>query len=71
MEKGGTMDYATFTEFITSVGFPIACVIAMFYLLNREQEEHKAEVEKWTEAINNNTSVMTRLIERLDKDENK
>lgn len=63
------MDYATFTQFITSVGFPIACVIAMFYLLEKEQEEHKEEVSKWTEAINNNTSVMTRLIERLDKDE--
>lgn len=62
------MDVSTFSSFISSVGFPIACVIAMFYALEKEREAHKAESDKWTEAINNNTQVMTQILERLGKD---
>lgn len=55
-------------NFIQNVGFPIACVVAMFWMWDREREEHKAEAEKWSEAINNNTAVMQKLIDRLDGD---
>ena len=30
-----------------------------------ERQEHKAEAEKWAEAINNNTAVMQKLVDRL------
>ena len=53
-------------QFIQNVGFPIACVVAMFWMWDRERQEHKAEAEKWAEAINNNTMVMQKLVERLD-----
>lgn len=53
-------------SFIQNVGFPIACVVAMFWMWDRERQEHKAEAEKWAEAINNNTRVMEKLVERLD-----
>ena len=33
-----------------------------------ERQEHKAEAEKWTEAINNNTLIMQRLLDKLDGD---
>ena len=59
------MDIAAFTQIISTVGFPIACVIAMFWLWNREREEHKTESEKWIEALNNNTHVMQNLLEKL------
>lgn len=68
LERGDSMDIAAFTQIISTVGFPIACVIAMFCLWNKEQEEHKTESEKWIEALNNNTNVMRNLLERL-KDE--
>lgn len=54
-------------SFIQNVGFPIACVVAMFWMWDRERQEHKAEAEKWAEAINNNTKVMEKLVERLDE----
>lgn len=57
-------------SFIQNVGFPIACVFAMFWMWDREREEHKAEAEKWSEAINNNTAVMQKLIDRLDGENN-
>ena len=36
---------------IQTVGFPIACAVAMFIMLNNEQKEHKAETAKLTETI--------------------
>lgn len=54
-------------QFIQNVGFPIACVVAMFWMWDRERQEHKQEAEKWAEAINNNTQVMQKLVDRLEE----
>lgn len=45
-------------DIVSNLGFPIACVGVMFWLLNKERESHKEETDKFTEAINNNTKVM-------------
>lgn len=37
---------------IQTVGFPIACAIAMFLMLNNEQKEHKEESKQLTATIN-------------------
>lgn len=37
---------------IQTVGFPIACAIAMFIMLNNEQKQHREEFEKLTATIN-------------------
>lgn len=55
------MDITAITAFIQNLGFPVACVVAMFYMLNKEREDHKAEADKWTEAIHNNTLAMIQL----------
>ena len=36
---------------IQTVGFPIACAVAMFIMLNNEQKAHKAETEQLTATI--------------------
>lgn len=73
---------------IQTVGFPIACAVAMFLMLNSEQKEHKEETAKLTStitdlkisfsdainnqkndmvnAINNNTLVIQKLLDRMD-----
>ena len=61
------MEVDVLSQIVANLGFPIACVIAMFYMWNREREDHKAESDKWVEAIHNNTVVMEKLLERLDK----
>ena len=58
-------DFAS--EFWRNVGFPIACVVAMFWMWDREREEHKAEAREWAEALNNNTAVMQKLVDRLEE----
>ena len=37
---------------IQTIGFPIACAIAMFIMLNNEQKAHKEETEKFDATIN-------------------
>ena len=61
------MDVSMVTEFINGVGFPIACVIAMFYMMNKESENHKEEMQKVTEALNNNTLALTELRDMISK----
>lgn len=36
---------------IQTVGFPIACAIAMFLMLNGEQKNHKEETSQLTQTI--------------------
>lgn len=69
------MDMAMFTELIGTTGFPIACVIALFWMWNKERDEHRAESEKWMEAFNKNTDairdlreIITMLKERIGND---
>ncbi len=50
---------------IGSLGFPIACVIAMFWMWNKEREDHKQEISKVTEALNNNTQALIKIEEIL------
>ena len=75
---------------IQTVGFPIACAVAMFLMLQSEQKAHKAESTKLnetitdmkisfndaihsqqttiTEAINNNTLVIQKLLDKMEEE---
>lgn len=53
------------SQIISNVGFPIACVIMMFHMWDKERTEHKSESERWVEALNNNTNVIQRLIDKM------
>ena len=59
------MDFSAISGFISSVGFPIACVCAMFYMLNKEQEQHKLESQTWAAKLSENTEVLRKLKDLL------
>jgi hypothetical protein len=66
------MDVGAFTSLISSVGFPIACVIAMgfYFVWERKQriEENRSRdnvIKDLTTTVNNNTIALEKLIERL------
>lgn len=63
------MDVNTAVTMISSVGFPIVACFYMAWNGQRESERHQAEMEKFSDAINNNTLVMTKLCERLGLNE--
>lgn len=78
----------TIVTLIQTVGFPIACAVAMFIMLNNEQKAHKEESAQLSqtitdlkvsfsesinqqrsdmvEAINNNTLVIQKLLDKLE-----
>lgn len=60
------MDVTAIVQIVSNLGVPVACMVAMFWMLNKEREDHRLESEKFVEAINNNTVVMTKLVERLE-----
>ena len=53
-------------ELFSNLAVPVACLIATFWLWNKEREDHKAEQKELTEAIANNTLVMQKLVDILD-----
>jgi hypothetical protein len=55
---------------VQNLGIPMACLIATFWLWNKERDEHKASEDKMSEAIQNNTLVMQKLIDKLGDLEN-
>lgn len=65
------MDVSSIVQVIGSLGFPIAACIAVFWYLMKESENHKAEVNKLSEALHNNTLALTKLCDELEKGEKK
>lgn len=53
------------TQLIGSLGFPIVACIALFWKIHEQDKTHKEEMEKFVEAINNNTSAITKLLEHM------
>ena len=62
------MEFNDIITAICTVGFPIVAYGALFWYVLKKDTEHRSEVEKMTEAINNNTIALTTLIERLDNE---
>lgn len=67
-------------QIIQSLGFPIACVVAMFAMWQKEVHSHDEEMEKMraalaeqtratTEALNGNTVILTKILTRIGADD--
>lgn len=48
-------------EVARDMGFPIACVIALFWLLYKEMQDRKNRDSKFTELLERNTAAITSL----------
>lgn len=58
------------SNIISNLGFPIACVVVMFWMQNKEREAHQAESKEWVDAINRNTVVMEKILTQMGVDAN-
>ena len=63
------MDVNTITQLIGSLGFPIVCCGALFWRMIKSDEKHQQEMDKMADALNNNTLALTRLTEKLSKED--
>ena len=70
------MDWAGIIDAIKGLGFPIACVVAMFFMWQKEVESHKEEMKEMrqsmeettkatVEALNNNTQILNKILVKL------
>ena len=66
-------------QIIQSLGFPIACVVAMFLAWQNEVKTHDNEMEKMrstleaqskatVDALNNNTLILTKILTKLGEE---
>lgn len=59
---------------ITTVGFPIVMCLCLAYYCMKLNDSHRAETDKFTKVLNENTLVLQKLcdilnVERSDKNE--
>ena len=59
------MDVNAIIQIICGVGFTIAACLICFWYGNKLTETHKEEVNKLTDALNNNTLVMQKLCDKM------
>ena len=52
----------TAIQFITNVGFPIACCVALGWYVKYMTDKHEKEIEKLKQSLDNNTRVITELV---------
>lgn len=67
-------------QLISSVGFPIVACLGMGWYVKYQtdsykeevkemRKEHKEEIGKMSEALNNNTEALIKLTDKLDKEQ--
>lgn len=62
------MDVNLLIQLVGSLGFPIVACGALFWRMIKSDEQHKEEMNKMSEALNNNTSALVKLTEKLEKE---
>ena len=50
---------------ISTVGFPIVMTLILLYMMNDNNAQHKQEMDKVSESLNNNTLVIQKLYDHL------
>lgn len=61
------MDANAIIQIVGSLGFPIVMCGALFWRQVKSDEQHKEEMDKLSEALNNNTQAIIKLSDNLDK----
>ena len=59
------MDVNAIIQLVGSLGFPIVMCGALFWRMVKSDEQRKAEMDKLSEALNNNTIAITKLSDKL------
>ena len=59
------MDWNAVIQLISTLGFPIVCCIALFWYMIKQRDLHKEEINELKKSIDSNTTILTRLYEKL------
>lgn len=55
------MDVQVIGQLVASLGFPIVACGAMFWMVNKQEERHKEEMDGMRKTIEDNTNVLISL----------
>lgn len=58
------------SSLISTLGFPIGMCLIMCYYINKINDAHKEETDRFAEALNNNTVVLQKLCDKIDREVN-
>lgn len=64
-----SVGYTELTTLITTVGFPIVMCLLLFKHIKDSDSARKEEMDKMSDAIDNNTLALQRLVDMLDRKE--
>ena len=59
------MDAQVIGQLIASLGFPIVAAAAMFWMVNKNEDRHKEEMNGLRKTIEDNTNVLVSLKELI------
>lgn len=59
------MDVSALVQAISTVGFPIVMCLLFMYYIKYINDQHKDEIDKLSQSLNNNTLVMQKLLDKL------
>lgn len=59
------MDAQVIGQLIASLGFPIVAAAAMFWMVNKNEERHKDEIDSMRKTIDENTSMLASIKELI------
>ena len=60
------MEFDTIMTFITTIGFPIAMCLLIFWRMGQESESHRQEVNTLQETIKENTVILGQLKQLIE-----
>lgn len=61
------MDVTVLTQIVSTVGFPIAMCGLLAYYIKYTEDKHREEIDKLTQAVNNNTLLIQKLLTKMDE----
>lgn len=59
------MDPGIIENLISTLGFPIVVAVAMFWYINKQNEDHKEEITALRGTISENTNILHELKELI------
>ena len=70
-KKGGetNVDITLVTQLVGSLGFPIVMCVMLMARMEKQDVRHNEEMDKVTESLNNNTSALISLTDKLQQKE--
>lgn len=60
------MGFEQIMQLITTVAFPIVACLGMGWYIVQQTKQHKEETEQFTKALQDNTLVLQKLVDKLD-----